>query len=124
MATFPALTPNARRLSLGDTPQVVHEATSGANVRFRYGDNHLEQTLTLTFRALPEADLNLIYTHYKGQEGELIAFDLPSTVWSGYTTVPVSASTFDWRYASAFSVTPSASPGRFDLEVELVSVVK
>ena len=124
MATFPALTPNARSLSLGDTPQVIHKAASGANVRFRYGGNHLDQVLSLTFNAITESDLNLIYAHYKGQEGDLIAFDLPSTVWSGYTTVPISASTFDWRYAGAFSVSPAAAPGRFNLEVELVSVVK
>lgn len=124
MATFPALTPNARSLSLGDTPQAVHQAASGANVRFRYGANHLNQTLSLTFNAITEADLNLIYAHYKGQEGDLIAFDLPASIWSGYTTVPISASTFDWRYAGAFSVSPAAAPGRFSLEVELVSVVK
>lgn len=124
MATFPSLIPSARSLTLGDTPQVTHAASSGANVRFRFGTDRVEQILVLEFRALLESDLTLITDHYAGQEGTLIPFDLPSEVWLGYTTVPVSASDYDWRYASTFSVASSAAPARFDVEVELISVVK
>jgi hypothetical protein len=93
-------------------------------VRFRYGSSHVEQVLRLEFRAISESDLTLLTDHYAGQEGTLIAFDLPSTVWAGYSTVPVAASAFDWRYATTFSITSSAAPSRFDAEVELISVVK
>jgi len=125
MATFPSLIPSARTLSLGDVPQVTHAAASGANVRFRYGTDRAEQTLVLEFRALLESDLRLISDHFEGQEGTLIPFALPSEVWLGYTSRPISANDYDWRYASTFSVTTSsAAPARFDVAVELISVVK
>ena len=120
MATFPALTPNARTLSLGNYPQLEYTGVSGKTISFLQNTLRVGQKLTLSYVAITEADLRLILDHFNGQQGTLIAFDLPSEVWSGYSTVPISASDYEWRYASAFSVEPN-TPGRFNVEVELES---
>ena len=122
MAIFPALKPNSRALGLGNTPQLEYNAVSGANVRFLQGAKRVNQALTITYNSISESDLYLIYDHYEVQQGSLLAFDLPSIIWSGYTTVPVSSVDYQWRYAGAFSVTPTA-PGRFNLEIALISVI-
>lgn len=119
MATFPSLTPNARSLSWGDYPQETYEGASGGNVRFRYGSLRVQQTLSLTYNSITEAQVHLLLDHYDSQQGSLIAFDLPSAVWSGYSSDPIGAS-YEWRYSGPFSIEPTA-PGRFNTSVELVS---
>jgi hypothetical protein len=125
MADFPAIVPNARSFGLGNSPQSEYVAPDGVDVRFLFNETkRIGQTLTLTFRALTETQINLITDHYVGQEGSLIAFDLPSEIWSGYTTVPVSASDYQWRYADTFSIETGGFIGRFNVTVELVSALK
>jgi len=123
MATFPTLTPNSRSFTLGNTPQLEYTGPSGANVRFLFDAKRVGQKLTLGFESLTESNLYLIQNHYVAQEGSLLPFDLPASVWSGYDTVPAPAVDYDWRYASPPQITPTA-PGRFSLTVELQSVVK
>lgn len=123
MATFPALTPNARSLTLGNTPQLEYTGTSGVSVRFLQNTKRVVQKLTLTYESITEANLQLIYAHYETQQGSLLPFDLPAVVWSGYTVVPVPAVDYDWRYASSPQVSPTV-PGRFSLTIELQSVIK
>lgn len=124
MADFPALTPNARSLSLGNYPQDQYAGPSGVAVRFLYNQTkRIGQRLSLTFTALTEAQVNSVTDHYAGQEGSLIPFDLPSTIWTGYSSVPVSASDYQWKYASTFSVDTAEIPGRFNIEVTLESVL-
>lgn len=120
MATFPALTPNGRTLGLGNYPQLSHSSASGVSVRFLQGVKRIGQKLTLEYKALTETQINLIYTHYEGQEATLIPFDLPSAVWSGYSSVPISAVDYKWRYESPFSVEPIGQ-NRFNVTIELVS---
>lgn len=122
MATFPALKPNGRSLSLGNTPQLEYNAVSGANVRFLQGAKRVNQTLTLTYISISESDLYLIYSHYEEQQGSLLSFPLPAIIWSGYSTVPISAVDYEWRYADGLSVAPSAV-NRFSLEVTLQSAI-
>lgn len=122
MATFPALKPTARSLILGNYPQVTFAAVSGVNVRFLQGTKRVDQRLNLSYQYLTETQLQLIYDHYEVQEGTLIAFDLPSIVWSGYTAVPVSAVDYEWRYATSFSV-DTPSPLRYSLVIELIAAV-
>ena len=124
MADFPALTPNARQLTLGDFPQATHGGPSGINVRFLFNKTKgAEHLLTLSYVGLTETQANLITNHYVGQQGSLIAFNLPSVVWSGYSAVPVSASNYQWQYAGAFSVEQGGVTGRFNIEVDLLSVL-
>ena len=80
MATFPALTPNARSLSYGDYPQGTYEAISGSNVRFRYGSDRVVQRLSLNYRFITEAEMQLLLDHYEGQQGSLIPFVLSTTI--------------------------------------------
>ena len=122
MATFPSLTPNSRSLDLGNYPQVVHVAVSGINLRFLQGSKRINQILTLGYSNITETDLQLIYTHYETQEGTLVPFDLPAAVWAGYASVPISAVDYNWRYAGTIAV-DTASPLRYNVSVQLVSVV-
>ena len=122
MATFPALTPNFRALSLGDYPQVVHIAASGINLRFLQYVIRINQTLTLGYSNITETDLQSIYTHFETQEGTLVPFDLPAAVWEGYASVPISAVDYNWRYAGTISV-DTGSPLRYNVSVQLVSAV-
>lgn len=123
MATFPTLTPNARSLTLGNTPQLEYTGASGGSVRFLNNTKRTAQKLTLTYESITEASLQLIFAHYEAQQGSLLPFDLPAAIWSGYTVVPVPAVDYDWRYASSPQVSPTV-PGRFSLTIELQSVIK
>lgn len=121
MATFPALTPSTRSLSYGDYPQGAYEAVSGANVRFKYGTDRVIQRLMLGYQYLTEAQMQLLLDHYETQQGTLISFALSAEVWSGYTTIPVPAVDYEWRYASPIGV-EIASPLRYNTTIELESV--
>lgn len=121
MANFPSLEPTTRVLTLGDTPQDVYAGVSGGEVRFRHGSDYVQQQLTLGYEYLTEAEAQQILNHYETQQGTLIAFDLPSLVWAGYTTPPVSSTDYQWRYAESFSVGVSA-PLRYNIQVRLETV--
>lgn len=121
MATFPALTPSSRSLDYGDYSQSTYEAVSGANVRFKYGTDRLTQRLSLGYQYLTETQMQLLLDHYETQQGTLIPFALSAEVWSGYTTIPVPAVDYEWRYAKPIGV-EIASPLRYNTTIELESV--
>lgn len=121
MADFPSLEPTSRVYTLGDTPQAVHEGVSGVGVRFRQGSDFVLQRLTLGYEYLTESEAQQLIDHFDGQEGSLIAFDLPSTIWTGYTTPPVNSSDYQWRYSRGFEVN-LAAPLRYNVSVELETV--
>lgn len=123
MANFPSIVPNKRTFGLGNNPQEQYESPDGVGVRFLHSNTkRVGQTLSLQFIALTETQINSITNHFAGQEGSLIAFDLPSEIWSGYSTVPVSASDYQWRYASTFNIESGGVTGRFNVSIELVAV--
>tara|TARA_A100001201_G_scaffold112481_1_gene96328 strand:+ start:1037 stop:1408 length:372 start_codon:yes stop_codon:yes gene_type:complete len=122
MATFPALEPTTRAVSLGDTPQQSYEGTSGDLVAFRHGADRVNQVLTLGYEYLTESEARQIINHYKGQQGFIISFDLPSIIWSGYTTVPIPAADYEWRYTQEPAVGIS-SPLRYSVTIVLESVI-
>ena len=123
MATFPSVTPNQRSLTLGDFPGARHEGTSGVGASFLFSTaDRVNQLLSLQFRAITEEQKNLIADHFVGQEGGLLPFDLPSEIWSGYSTVPVSSSDYQWRYNASLEVEPGGIAGRFNVGVKLVAV--
>lgn len=122
MATFPAIKPNTRTLSLGNYPQAEYTGRSGGSVRFLFNTKRVTQTLSFSYTSINESELTAIYDHYDGQQGSLISFDLPSALWDGYSSVPVSAVDYQWRYASLPDSEPNA-PGRFSLTVTLESVI-
>jgi|TARA_R100000482_G_scaffold57182_1_gene20613 hypothetical protein len=121
MADFPALEPSTRAYLPGDYPQEVHMGASGSDVRFIQGTDRTNQRLTLGYEYLTESEVQQILDHFETQQGSLIPFDLPATIWSGYTTPPVSSSDYQWRYASSFTIQLSA-PLRYNTSIDLVTV--
>lgn len=122
MADFPSIKPNARSISLGNTPQLEYNAPSGANVRFLQGTKRVQQRLSMSFNALTESELYSIYDHYDGQQGSIIPFALPAIIWNGYTTQPISSVDYEWRYAGTFTVAPRGV-SRFSLQINLESAI-
>ena len=122
MATFPSIIPTTRLYTQGDFPSAIQASSSGATTGFRRGNRRINQTLQLTFDNLTETQVNLIRTHYDGQNGSFEIFLLDANTWSGYTTPPVPLiSDFVWLYATP----PTISDGitsKWNVEVELVSV--
>ncbi len=122
MATFPAIIPTTRLYTQGDFPSAIQASSSGATTGFRRGNRRINQTLQLTFDNLTETQVNLIRTHYDGQNGSFEIFYLSSSTWSGYTSSPVAlVSDFAWLYATP----PTISDGitsKWNVEIELVSV--
>ena len=121
MADFPSLEPTTRTFGLGDTPQLLHDSVSGVGVRFVQGSDRVQQRLSLGYEYLTESEAKQIIDHFNGQQGSLIAFDLPNIIWSGYTTPPVSSSDYQWRYESSFDIS-IPSPLRYNINVELVTI--
>ena len=121
MTTFPSLEPDTRSLDYGDYPQNVHEGLSGGDVRFKLGSKRVEQILTITYQYLTETQAQTLLTHFNGQNGTIESFDLSSQIWSGYSTPPVSSSSYKWRYSKPFTISISA-PKRYSTSIELVSV--
>jgi len=121
MADFPALEPASRVYIPGDFPQQVYVGASGSDVKFIYGTDRVQQRLTLGYEYLTESEAKQILDHFETQQGGVIPFDLPSTIWSGYTTPPVSSSDYQWRYSSAFEVNADV-PLRYNLSIDLETV--
>ena len=121
MTTFPALEPETRALFYRDYPQNTHEGLSGGNVRFLLGTKRVIQRLTITYEYLTETEAQSLLTHFNGQNGTIVPFDLSSQEWSGYSTPPVSSSSYKWRYAQSFQISLS-SPNRYSTSIELISV--
>ena len=124
MTVFPAITPNARELTLGDFPQLSHSSASGISVRFlQNASRRVQQTLALEFVGITETQATSITDHYAGQEGTLISFTLPANLWAGFDSVPISASEYQWRYAGPYTLEQSPAPNRFNISLTLVSDV-
>lgn len=121
MATFPSLEPTTRALTLGDVPQLTHEASSGVDVRFVQGSDRVFQNLSLGYEYLLETEVKQIIDHFDGQQGSLISFDLPSIIWSGYSTPPVSASDYEFIYAAGLDIS-IASPLHYNVTVKLTTI--
>lgn len=122
MATFPAIIPTTRLYTQGDYPSAIQQSSNGTTTGYRRGNRRINQTLQLTFDNLTETQVNLIRTHYDGQNGGFQIFFLSSSVWSGYSTPPVAlVSDFAWLYATP----PTISDGivsKWNVEIELLSV--
>lgn len=119
--TFPALVPSARTFSPGNIPQSSQISLSGLVTGFRRGNRRDDQTLSLSFTNLTEAQVNEIKAHYIDRQGTFDIFFLSAEVWSGYATPPIPLlSDYAWRYAGAPTVTDGIV-GRWGVDVELVT---
>jgi len=119
--TFPAIIPSSRTFSPGDIPRSLQVSLSGVTKGFRRGNRRTQQTLSLGFTNLTEAQLNLIKAHFVDREGTFGTFYLSAEVWNGYTTPPISLiSDYAWRYAGPPTISDGIV-GRWSVDVELVS---
>ena len=117
---FPSLTPSLRVYSPGVVPVVQKIAASGSFSGFRRGNRTKDQTLSLTFNNLTEANVDLIKDHYIDRNGTFDIFFLSASVWSGYSTTPAPTLGVAWRYATA-PVISDGIFGRWAVEVKLKS---
>ena len=120
-ATFPALAPTSRTFIPGDTPRSMQVALSGATAGYRQGNRRINQTISLTFGHLTEAQMNLIQSHYIAANGTYDIFFLSAEIWGDYVDPPIDLlSDIAWRYAGA-PIIEDVSFDRFTVELELVS---
>lgn len=123
MAIFPSIKPNGRSLVIGNFPQTEYTGTSGVSTRFIYSLTYqISYSLSLTYSNLLEVDITALYNHYDGQQGSLLPFALPAVIWAGYSSVPVDAATYEWRYIEPLQIVPSGI-NRFNTTVSLESVI-
>lgn len=82
----------------------------------------LEQRLRLTFSALTEGEMLSIRSHYLGQQGRFLSFDIPNDLLSG-TANPTSftPTEYGWIYADRPQITDIGLQ-RYDVTLELATV--
>jgi hypothetical protein len=83
MATFPSVTPTARRFTPGTYPQRNYRMLSGVVVRRTYGDSPYGAKLELEYRNIPDATVDILLDHYHAQTSINARFRLSSNVTAG-----------------------------------------
>jgi hypothetical protein len=122
MATFPALVPAGRSYSFGSYPSSIEQSFAG-DVRFLHASTASGHSLELQYEKLTEAEVALIRSHYRTQNGGHRPFALSAQAWAGHTSfTDLVPSTTLWRYASSPDET-QASAGFTDVSVSLVSSI-
>lgn len=122
MATFPALTPSSRTFTPGEYPHTPFTTYNGLQNRVRHSNVMLSSSLRLSFIALAEADMLSILSHYQGQAGGFESFLLPSSIWSGVTTISdYELTDYRWRYTEAPTV-DDAYCSLYNVELALETV--
>jgi hypothetical protein len=122
MATFPSLTPATRAFTPGEYPHTPFTTYNGLQNRVRHSNVMLSSSVRLSFIALAEADMLSILSHYQGQFGSFESFTLPSSIWSGVTTISdYQLTDYRWRYTESPAV-DDAYCGRYNVELALETV--
>lgn len=120
MTTFPTISPTVRTYIPGNTPSSVQVALDGTYAGFKRGARRVNQSLSLSFSYLTEANMILIKDHYIARKGSFEIFYLPSAIWNDYTTSPVGLN-YAWRYSEPPKIA-DVSFDRFTVEVVLETV--
>jgi len=122
MAVFPTLTPATRAFTPGEYPHTPFSTYSGFQNRVRHSNVMLSSSVRLSFIALAEADMLSILSHYQGQFGSFESFTLPSSIWSGVTTISdYQLTDYRWRYTEAPTV-DDAYCNLYNVELALETV--
>ncbi len=122
MAVFPSLTPATRAFTPGEYPHTPFTTYNGLQNRVRHSNVMLSSSVRLSFIALAEADMLSILSHYQGQFGSFESFTLPSSIWSGVTTISdYQLTDYRWRYTEAPTV-DDVYCGRYNVELALETV--
>jgi hypothetical protein len=122
MAVFPTLTPATRAFTPGEYPHTPFTTYNGLQNRVRHSNVMLSSSVRLSFIALAEVDMLSILSHYQGQFGSFESFTLPSSIWSGVTTISdYELTDYRWRYTEAPAV-DDVYCGRYNVELALETV--
>ena len=98
MATFPTLTPATRVVSPAQFQVQQHSSMNGLYGSTLLCNSARDQLIEVTFAALSTADKDLIVDHYDGQDSGFLAFDVPNSLFSGFTPGDYITGGFLWRY--------------------------
>lgn len=121
MATFPALIPSSRVFTPGEYPNTAHTAWSGKEGRVRHSNVMLTSSIRLSFLGLTEAQMLSILSHYQGQQGSFLSFEIPDEVVSGLSILDLQLTGYSWRYAAPPQVQDLPCGGH-NVEVALESI--
>jgi len=129
MATFPTLTPATRVVTPAQFQVQQHSSMNGLYGSTLLCNSARDQQIEVTFAALSTADKDLIVDHYDGQDSGFLAFDVPNSLFSGFTPGDYISGGFLWRYSQPPEVVdrPIGDTGScslvHDVSVSLVSQV-
>lgn len=122
MSQFPPIKPSARNFAPGLVPISSFASVSGKETRVIMGDTAANHTLRLSFENLQEAAVQLITTHWYGQQGTALDFTLPPDVWAGWAAFSTAVTADQkWRYAKQPEVS-AVRLGIMSVNVELVAL--
>lgn len=128
MATFPALSPTGRTFTAGIYPHTRHGVYSGREVRVRHSNTSVGNRLRLQFGMISTAEMISVRSHYAGQLGGVLAFEIPDALLLGVNTpADFTPAGHRWLYVGSPKVTDvpldeSTPTLRHMLEVELQSL--
>ena len=129
MATFPTLTPATRVVTPAQFQVQQHSSMNGLYGSTLLCNSARDQLIEVTFAALSTADKDLIVDHYDGQDSGFLAFDVPNSLFSGFTPGDYITGGFLWRYSQPPEVIdrPIGDTGSctlvHDVSVSLISQV-
>jgi hypothetical protein len=118
VADFPKLEPFSRVTGLGVYAGGEVAGIAGTRTTFLHASPRLQQPLTLIYRWIELAELELIRQHFDDHYGGHVPFRLPGIIWAGQTTV---FNTQAWKYDGPPEEEEQRA-GRYHVTVKLVSV--
>ncbi len=120
MADFPAIEPTGRSYDFGSYAMSATGSLSGAFVRFNHSTTMIGARLTLTFADMPDAELETLRAHFRGQDGGFVSFLLPAIIWQGHTDPEFLAPATDrWIYDGELDEGDAKPGGFYDVTVNL-----
>jgi hypothetical protein len=121
VADFPAIEPTGRSYDFGGYAMSATGSLSGASVRFNHSTTMIGARLTLTFADMPDAELETLRDHSRGQDGGFVSFQLPvATIWRGHSDPEFLAPATDrWVYDGDIDEGPAKPGGFYDVTVNL-----
>jgi len=121
MANFPQLEPIDRNYAMGAHVISAAEGQNGDATQFLHSTLAADVVISLEFRALTSTQVALIRSHYTGQRGSCLPFEIVAEQWRTHANLyDVVLPGMSYRYAGPFTETPRDG-GLFDVSVPLVS---
>jgi hypothetical protein len=116
VADFPAIEPTGRAYDFGTYAMSATGSLSGSSVRFNHSSTMIGARLTLTFADMPDAELETLRAHFRGQNGGFVSFLLPAIIWQGHTDPEFLAPATDrWIYDGEIDEGEARPGGFYDI---------